>query len=112
MLGKAKALIALKRAAEAEAVLDEARKADPKVPAIYLALCEVYLERGDIPGILTLLDSGNKLTQDTGIQELLKSFQERVSIVASSSRLYVNQPTNFRLVYQDDNLTVDLKADW
>ena len=112
MLGKAKALIALKMAAEGEAVLDEARKADPRMPAIYLSLCDIYLERGDIFGILILLDSGYKLTGDTEIQELLKSFQERVSIVASSSRLYVNQPTNFRLVYEDDNLTVDLNADW
>lgn len=112
MLGKAKALIALKRANEAEAVLDEALKIDPQVPAIYLGLCEVYLERGDIPRILTLLDSGYKLTQDYEIQALLKSYQDRVSIVASSTSLYVNKPTNFRLVYKDDYLTADLKASW
>ena len=111
-LGKAEALIGLNRVAEAEGVLNEALAIDPKVPEIYLRLCDLYLERGDIPEILTLLDRGYKKTKDSGIQELLHSYRERVSIVASSSSLYVNRPTNFRLVYEDDNLTVDLKADW
>jgi len=111
-LGKANALITLDRVAEAEEVLNEALKIGTKAPAIYLGLYDIYLERGDIPGILTLLDSGYNNTKDSGIQKLLQSYQERVSIVASSASLYVNQPIKFRLVYEEDNLTVDLEATW